>query len=136
MLVASLADQHFARTDSLQSGVDLLWQHPQILSELNELYPILQARSDHVYAPLTKLPEVPLEIHGRYTRREILAAFADGSGVELPSWREGVRYVPDARCDLLAFTLDKANGKFSPTTRYRVKPRGVVYDGDPSLKVV
>jgi superfamily II DNA or RNA helicase len=119
MLVASLADQHFARTDSLQSGVDLLWQHPQILSELNELYPILQARSDHVYAPLTKLPEVPLEIHGRYTRREILAAFADGSGVELPSWREGVRYVPDARCDLLAFTLDKANGKFSPTTRYR-----------------
>ena len=119
MLVASLADQHFVTTDSLQDGVDLIWQHPQILSELSELYPILEAGTDHVYAPLTKLPEVPLQIHGQYTRKEILAAFSDGAGVKLPSWREGVRHVPDAQCDLLAFTLDKTNGNFSPTTRYR-----------------
>lgn len=56
---------------------------------------------------------------GQYTRAEILAAFSGGLGVKLPSWREGVRYLPDARCDLLAFTLDKTNGNFSPTTRYR-----------------
>jgi hypothetical protein len=65
------------------------------------------------------MPAVPLEVHGQYTRKEILAAFSDGSVAKLPPWREGVRYVPDARCDLLAFTLDKSNGNFSPTTRYR-----------------
>jgi superfamily II DNA or RNA helicase/HKD family nuclease len=119
MLVASLADQHLARTDSLQAGVDLLWQHRQILIELRQLYPILEASSNHVYAPLTELPEVPLEIHGQYTRNEILAAFSEGLEVKLPPWREGVRHLPDARCDLLAFTLDKTNGNFSPTTRYR-----------------
>lgn len=119
MLVASLAEQHLGRTDSLQTGVDLLWQHPQVLSELRELYPILDAASDHVYAPLTKLPEIPLAIHGRYTRREILAAFSDGPRAKLPPWREGVRFVPEANCDLLVFTLDKSEGSFSPTTRYR-----------------
>lgn len=119
MLVASLVDQQVIGSDTVQAAVDLVWQHPQILSELSELYPLLEARSDHVYAPLQKLDDVPLQIHARYTRAEILAAFAGTSGAKLPPWREGVRHVPDARCDLLAFTLDKASGTFSPTTRYR-----------------
>jgi hypothetical protein len=118
MLVASLADQHLSASDSLQNAVDLVWQHPQVLAELGELYPILDSDADHVYAPLASLPDVPLEIHGRYTRQEILAAFATG-GAKVAQWREGVRHVPYARCDLLAFTLDKTGGTFSPTTRYR-----------------
>lgn len=119
MLVAALADQHVSGNAPLQAAVDLVWQHPQVLSELKELYPILEARSDHVYAPLRGLDDVPLEVHAQYTRTEILAAFAGGSQAGLPPWREGVRHVAEARCDLLAFTLDKANGNFSPTTRYR-----------------
>ncbi|KJK12827.1 helicase [Terrabacter sp. 28] len=119
MLFAALADQHVPGTSSLQAAVDLVWQHPQVLAELSELYPILESRSDHVYAPLRTLEEVPLEVHAQYTRTEILAAFATGTQAGLPPWREGVRHVPDARCDLLAFTLDKTNGNFSPTTRYR-----------------
>ena len=31
----------------------------------------------------------------------------------------GVYWAKDARADLLAFTLDKTTGQFSPTTRYR-----------------
>ncbi len=30
-----------------------------------------------------------------------------------------MRWVPEARADLFAFTLDKTSGQFSPTTRYR-----------------
>jgi hypothetical protein len=30
-----------------------------------------------------------------------------------------VRWLPEQRADLLAFTLDKTTGAFSPTTRYR-----------------
>ncbi|CAN7145084.1 DUF3427 domain-containing protein [Terrabacter sp. LjRoot27] len=118
MLVASLADQHI-KAESLQAAVDLVWQHPQVLSELSELYPILDGRSDHVYAPWSDREDVPLQVHARYTRSEILGAFAGGPNAVLPPWREGVRHQSDAQCDLLAFTLDKTNGTFSPTTRYR-----------------
>jgi hypothetical protein len=58
-------------------------------------------------------------VHGRYTRQEILAAVAADGLAKISHWREGVRYVKRAHCDLLAFTLDKTGGNFSPTTRYR-----------------
>jgi hypothetical protein len=34
-------------------------------------------------------------------------------------WQTGIYWAADARADLLAFTLDKTTGQFSPTTRYR-----------------
>jgi len=34
-------------------------------------------------------------------------------------WQTGVQWVPGEKADLLAFTLDKTEGSFSPTTRYR-----------------
>ena len=62
---------------------------------------------------------MPLVVHGRYTRSEILAAFGSGEAAITPEWREGVRWLPDASADLLAFTLDKSLGNFSATTSYR-----------------
>jgi hypothetical protein len=60
-----------------------------------------------------------LQIHARYTRVEILAALGEGAGVLTPQWREGVYDAKGAGVDVLAFTLDKTSGEFSPTTRYR-----------------
>ena len=60
-----------------------------------------------------------LEVHARYTRREIQAAFGDGAGLIPPRWDSGVKWLADSNVDLLAFTLDKSSGDFSPTTRYR-----------------
>ena len=34
-------------------------------------------------------------------------------------WREGVLWIEDEQVDVLAFTLDKSEGNFSPTTMYR-----------------
>ena len=62
---------------------------------------------------------MPLQIHARYTRLEILAAFGVGEHAKTPDWREGVREVKPERTDLLVFTLNKSSGGFSPTTRYR-----------------
>jgi hypothetical protein len=42
----------------------------------------------------------------------------EGEGVKTPPWREGVYDAKGAGADLLAFTLDKTSGEFSPTTRY------------------
>ncbi len=64
-------------------------------------------------------PDVPLQVHARYSRIEILAAFGIGDGAKVVEWREGVYDAKSAGADILAFTLDKSTGKFSPTTRYR-----------------
>jgi hypothetical protein len=80
---------------------------------------VLRRDVTHTTQPLDPAGPVPLHVHARYTRREIQAAFADGTGVIPPRWDSGVKWLPDQQVDLFAFTLDKSSGDFSPTTRYR-----------------
>jgi superfamily II DNA or RNA helicase/HKD family nuclease len=117
MLTASLADSVLGKTTSGQDAVDIVWSHPQVLTELAELFGVLRAQVDHLHHPA--LPDLPLQVHGRYTRIEILAAAGEGKAAKTPQWREGVYDAKGLRADLLAFTLDKTSGEFSPTTRYR-----------------
>lgn len=119
MLVVSLSDQVLTKSQSLQDGIDLLWSHPQVRAELAQLLVELDARVDHLHGALPVHPDVPLQVHARYTRLEILAAFGVGGQAKTPDWREGVREVRDERADVMVFTLDKSSGAFSPTTRYR-----------------
>jgi hypothetical protein len=87
--------------------------------ELLDVLHVLAARIEHVPVPLSTHAEVPLNVHARYTRVEILAAFDVGEGARVAPWQTGVYWAPNGRADLLAFTLDKTTGQFSPTTRYR-----------------
>ncbi len=119
MLVGSTAGQVLTKTADLDTGAKMLWQHPQILAELRELLGILRTRISHVHHRLHDQPDLPLEVHARYTRREILAAFGVGDAAKITNWQAGVWWAKEARADLLAFTLDKTSGQFSPTTRYR-----------------
>jgi superfamily II DNA or RNA helicase len=119
MLVASIADQVLEKNHSVQDGVDILWKHPQVCAELRELLPLLARTRSHLHKPLPLHAEVPLQVHARYTRLEILAATGVGTGARPPLWQTGVWWAPDARADLFAFTLDKTTGSFSPTTRYK-----------------
>ena len=119
MLVASVADQAITEDHALQEAVDLFWAHPQVRAELLELLDVLDDRVDHVHRPLRRHPDVPLQVHARYTRLEILAAFGIGDGAKVAAWQSGVYEAKDANADLFAFTLDKSSGSFSPTTRYR-----------------
>lgn len=119
MLMVTLTDSLRLGDVSLQDAASHVWQHRQVLAELVEQMDVLSQRIEHVPVGLEKYPKVPLYIHARYTRLEILAAFGDGRALQTPTWREGVRWLPDAKVDLLAFTLDKTSGHFSPTTRYR-----------------
>ncbi len=126
MLVAALGDQVLTKAHSLQDGVDLLWAHPQVRAELAQLLVELDDRVDHLHGPLPIHAHVPLQLHARYTRIEIMAAFGIGAGARVAPWQTGVYDAGDAGADLLAFTLDKSSGNFSPTTRYRdyaISPR-------------
>jgi superfamily II DNA or RNA helicase/HKD family nuclease len=119
MLVAMLADKGVTKAESLEDGCALLWGHADVRFELVELLDVLEGRVGHLHYPLTAYPNVPLQVHARYSRIEILAAFGIGKGAKVAPWQTGVYWAEDARADLLAFTLDKTSGQFSPTTRYR-----------------
>jgi hypothetical protein len=87
---------------------------------LSELLGVLDGRIDHLHQRLGTHPDVPLQIHARYSRIEILAAFGvNGQRARIAAWQSGVYEARAASAELLAFTLDKSSGDFSPTTRYR-----------------
>ncbi len=52
-------------------------------------------------------------------RIEILAAFGIGTTARVARWQSGDYWAEKTKADLLAFTLDKTSGSFSPTTRYK-----------------
>ena len=116
MLVGGLANPVLNRQIRLQPALDFVWRHPQALNELSDVL-------DLVFAPThiqqQAMEGVPLQVHARYSRVEILAAVGEGDGARTPQWREGVYNAKRVGADLLAFTLDKTSGEFSPTTRYR-----------------
>ncbi|MBW3575935.1 MAG: DUF3427 domain-containing protein, partial [Actinobacteria bacterium] len=120
MLAAAVAGRALSRDQTAQDAVDLLWAHPQVRAELLELLAVLDDRVDHVHEPLTTQPDAPLQVHARYSRIEILAAFGlGGDSGKIPAWQSGVYEAKAANAELFAFTLDKTSGNFSPTTRYR-----------------
>jgi superfamily II DNA or RNA helicase/HKD family nuclease len=112
MLMSSLARGETAV--SLDAGLAHLWKHPQVRRELLELFDLLPERVSHMHPPID-LMDVPLAVHARYTRAEILGAFEVSGNVR---WESGVRWDETSQTDLFAFTLDKSDGSFSPTTRY------------------
>jgi superfamily II DNA or RNA helicase/HKD family nuclease len=123
MLVGQLVDQvprdALPKDASLQQGLDLIWQHPQVCKEGVEVLDVLGSRINHLHYDMPGPSHVPMRIHARYTRLEILAGFGHGEGARVATWQTGVFWLPKARADLFAFTLDKSTGSFSPTTRYR-----------------
>ncbi len=119
MLVASVAAGPLSTTASLAEGCELVWRHGEVRREISELCDVLSGRVDHVQARLSSHPDVPLLVHARYSRIEILAALGVGDTARTRPWREGVLWAAGENADAFAFTLDKTSGGFSPTTRYR-----------------
>jgi hypothetical protein len=104
---------------SLDEALAALWANEAVRAELGALFEVLDAESDVRGRPLGILPQVPLAIHGRYTRQEALVALGDGSFHRPPTSREGVRWLKDIATDALFVTLRKSERHYSPTTRYQ-----------------
>jgi hypothetical protein len=135
MLAATVASEALPKTDLLQSAVDLVWAHPQVVTELSQLFDAIDGEPSHVHRPAAA--SIPLQIHGRYTRIEILAAVGEGDAAKTPQWREGVYDAKRVGADLLAFTLDKTRGGFSPTTRYQdyaISPDLIHWESQSTLR--
>jgi len=98
----------------------VLWQAAGGRAELRQLLELLAGRCERRLHPLPWALPVPLRVHGRYSRAEVLAAFdaVDERGAPR-SHREGVLWHQSSATDLLFVTLKKSEALFSPTTRYR-----------------
>ncbi|HVS30993.1 MAG TPA: DUF3427 domain-containing protein, partial [Thermoanaerobaculia bacterium] len=112
----------------LNSALLRVWRQPAVLSEMLELLEVLESRAAHLTFPLNKhLPQdrqhlfedVPLELHARYTRDEVLAAIGRATFAKRLTHREGPLWHPATNTDYFFITLDKSEKYYSPSTRYR-----------------
>ena len=91
---------------------------PRFRSDLGELAQLLMAEARAPRPADEVVAGVPLALHGRYKRNEILAALGRWTWSRQPGWREGVLHLQDLNLDVFAVTLNKDEKRFSPTTRY------------------
>ena len=105
--------------ESLDSFLGCLWQEQAIRDELDQLLDRLDASSSTLALPSELPPEVPLTLHARYTRREVIAAAGYAGGVKHKVTQGGVLWMPEIEADAFFVDLRKAERDYSPTTMYR-----------------
>ena len=94
-------------------------------SELLQLLDVLEDRAEHQSFPIAEairdaaFAEIPLAVHARYTRDEVLAALGRSTVAKPFSHREGPFWHPETNTDYFFITLEKSEKYYSPSTRYR-----------------
>jgi len=92
-----------------------LSDNPILMGELMELLRYQFDQIDFIDEPVGVGFDCPLDLHCSYTRDQLLVAldFLKPSTV-----REGVKWLPDKKIDVLFVTLNKSDKDYSPTTMY------------------
>jgi len=121
---ALICHYDFWQKEGPKTGCDTLEESLAKLSALNfstELIDIIDwklKQTKHEQVVMSDLPEVPLRLHARYAREQILVAFGATTFERQPPAREGVYIIKDENIELLFVTLNKNEKQFSPTTMY------------------
>jgi superfamily II DNA or RNA helicase len=130
---SSVAEQRLARMlryslwpdggghDSFESAHAELAREAATRAEIADVVDISFDEARHVSLELGgPLADIPLRVHARYQREEILGA------LDFPrnpnSFREGVWYSSEHNVDAFLVTLKKSEAAYSPTTMYRDYP--------------
>lgn len=106
---------------SYDEGLAALRAERATRAEMRSVIDISFQAARHVTVPmLGELADIPLRLHARYQREEILAA------LDFPrkpnSFREGVYYSAEHNVDAFFITLKKSEADYSPTTMYADYP--------------
>jgi hypothetical protein len=104
---------------STDAAFESLWRQEAFRQELRELLDVLDRQSTTRALPSLMDPSVPLTLHARYSRTEVVAAVGHGTGPTPPSTREGFLWAGAAQSDIFFVDLHKAERDYSPTTMYR-----------------
>jgi superfamily II DNA or RNA helicase len=103
-----------------------LMQDALVVEELRQLAAALEEEASALTKPLAEIDarfaEVPLCVHGTYSRAEVLAAFGVLSLGEASSHREGVFYDEATDTDVLFVTLDKSSDVYGDAVMYNDYP--------------
>ncbi|GAB2638822.1 DEAD/DEAH box helicase [Kribbella swartbergensis] len=127
------AEQSFARMlffslwpdgggfDSYADGFKALQHEPALRDELLEVIEFAMDHARHRTVHLSgRLRDLPLRVHARYSREEILAALNYANLQRRPStFQSGVLYSQENQTDAFLVTLTKSEADYSPTTMYR-----------------
>ena len=110
--------------DSYEAGLASLRAEPAVCAELRDVTDLTFDNARNRVLDLEgSMADVPLKVHSRYQREEILAALDYASLSRKPnSMREGVKYIAELNTDVFLITLKKSEADFSPTTMYRDYP--------------
>lgn len=95
------------------------WKYPLLVQEYQDLMSCLLNEVGHKTKLWENLHNIHLEVHAKYSRDEIMAAFKDIRNGMLYLPREGVYYHKDTKCNLLFVTLNKSEKDYSPSTMYQ-----------------
>ncbi|ROO82944.1 superfamily II DNA or RNA helicase [Actinocorallia herbida] len=96
-------------------NVGRLWDHPSRREELIQVTDVLLSRIHRVMSTIPEISHLPLRLHARYSKDEILSSF----GIEKPrSWVQGIRWVDEEKADLFFVTINKTGKGFKPSTMY------------------
>jgi hypothetical protein len=107
--------------ESIAAGLDALRAEQATRSEISTVVDISFDAARHLTVALGgEYADLPLLLHARYQREEILAAL---DFPRMPnSFREGVWYSPDRNIDAFFISLKKSEADYSPTTMYQDYP--------------
>lgn len=106
---------------SVEEGLAAFKRESATRAEISTVVDLSYEAARHVPTDLRgSLADVPLKVHARYQREEVLAA------LDFPrnpnSFREGVLYLEDLDIDAFFITLKKSEADYSPTTMYSDYP--------------
>jgi len=104
---------------SLDAFFNSLWREEAVRIEFRELLTVVDERSQTPASPSGLAPEIPLNLHARYSRQEIVAALGFAEGPKPKVTQGGILWVPQASSDVFFVDLHKAERDYSPTTMYR-----------------
>jgi len=103
--------------ESITTSLKALSQ-PELCCELAEVLTWRMQQIKHHQAAIADLPDVPLHLHARYAREQIITAFGATTFEKQVVSREGVYVVKHLNMELLFVTLNKNPKVFSPNTMY------------------
>ncbi len=117
MWAANFGDRE--EISQLDELISRFWSYPSLVSEYQELMSYLLDSISHQTKYWENDFNVSLDLHSKYSRDEIMAAFKDIRGGKLHQPREGVYFHKETKCNLLFVTLNKSEKDYSPSTMYR-----------------
>ena len=118
LMLGYLLEHDARRFMAAEEVLPWIRRQPAACDELRAILPVLAATAEPA-APHYPVAEWPLALHRHYERREILTACGVWTETRKVPQQQGVERIAAQRRELLFVTLDKSDGGFSPTTRYR-----------------